>query len=70
MHMKIKASDNTGISVKSLLKYFGVMNNMNIDWKAKEERMKAFKDSFNKRIEETSKYMEKARRERKHDRTR
>ncbi len=50
-------------TTKDLMKYFGVLKGLDIDWKAKEERMKAFKDSFNKRIEETKKYMEKARRE-------
>ena len=52
-------------TTKDLMKYFGVMNNMNIDWEAKERRMKEFRDSFNKRIEETRKYMEKARREKR-----
>ena len=52
-------------TTKDLMKYFGVMNNMNIDWEAKERRMKEFRDSFNKRIEETRKYMEKDRREKR-----
>ena len=45
-------------SGKSLLKYFGTLKNADIDWKAKEKRMKVFQDSFNEPIAETQKKME------------
>ncbi len=31
-----------------------------IDWKEKERRMKSFRDSFNKRLAETRRYMKKS----------
>jgi len=49
---------------KSILKYAGALKGIDIDWRAKEERMKEFRDSFNKRIEETRKKMGKVRHDR------
>ena len=49
---------------KSILKYAGALKGINIDWRVKEERMKSFRDSFNKRVEETRKKMEKIRHDR------
>ena len=46
-------------STKSLLRFAGVLKD--IDWKEKEKRMKEFRESFNKRMEETARYMEKSR---------
>ena len=46
---------------KSLLKYAGALKGLNIDWKAKEKRMKDFRESFNKHVEETRKKMEESR---------
>ena len=43
-------------SVKSLLRFAGVLKNM--DWDDKEKRIKEFRHSFNKRIEETARKME------------
>ncbi len=39
----------------------GALGNVNIDWNAKERRMKEFRISFNKRMKETAEYMEKSR---------
>jgi len=46
-------------SAKSLLRFAGVLKN--VDWEEKEKRMKEFRKSFEKRVKETSKYMEKSR---------
>ena len=43
-------------SAKSLLRFAGALKNL--DWEEKEKRMKEFRNSFNKRIEETAKRME------------
>ncbi|MBI2631832.1 hypothetical protein HYW75_02410 [Candidatus Pacearchaeota archaeon] len=51
---------NNKRSEEVIVKYFGALKNKNIDWKTKEERMKAFRDSFNKKIEKTREYMENA----------
>lgn len=37
-------------TTKDLLKFVGVMKNISIDWKAKEERMRELRDSFNRRL--------------------
>ncbi len=52
LEFKEKKEDRSG---KSLLKYAGVLEGINIDWNAKEKRMRAFRESFNKRTEETRK---------------
>ena len=49
-------------SAKSLLRFAGVLKDLDIDWKEKEKRMKEFRNSFDKRIRETTEYMEKSRR--------
>ena len=46
---------------KSLLKYAGVLKDS--DWDSVENRMKSFRESFNKRMKETREYMEKSRKE-------
>ena len=46
-------------SAKSLLRFAGVLKD--IDWKKREKMMKGFRESFNKRMEETAKYMEESR---------
>ncbi len=46
-------------SAKSLLRFAGVLKN--VDWNKKEKAMKEFRKSFNKRMEETARYMEKSR---------
>ena len=43
-------------SAKSLLRFAGALKNL--DWEEKEKRMKEFRNSFNKRVEETAKKME------------
>lgn len=48
-------------TAKSLLRFAGCLKDSGINWEEKEKRMKEFRDSFNKRIEETAKYMEKHR---------
>lgn len=50
-------------TAKDLMKYFGIMKNLNINWKEKEKRMMAFRESFNKKIGESRKNMVIARRE-------
>lgn len=46
-------------SAKSLLRFAGALKNLN--WDEKEKRMKEFRQSFNKRIEETARKMESCR---------
>ena len=53
-----------GLTGRELLQFAGALKDKNIDWEAKEKRMREFRKSFNKRVEETRKYMEKARKER------
>ncbi len=48
-------------SKEAVMKFFGALKDKNIDWEAKEKLMKAFRRSFNKHIERTSRYMETAR---------
>jgi predicted CopG family antitoxin len=48
-------------SKEAVLQFAGVLKDKGIDWKAKEKRMKEFRDSFNKRVKETSEYMKKSR---------
>ena len=50
-------------SGKSLLKFSGGLKDMNINWEGKAKRMKEFRESFERRIDETRSYMEKARRD-------
>ena len=44
---KDKVIDRSG---KSLLKYAGVLKNLDIDWDFKEKRMHELRESFNKRL--------------------
>ena len=44
-----------------IMRLFGALRNYDIDWEAKERRMKAFRESFNKRINQTINEMEKSR---------
>ncbi|MBU4069861.1 MAG: antitoxin VapB family protein [Nanoarchaeota archaeon] len=37
-------------SKESVMKFFGVLKNKNIDWKAKEKRMGEFREEFEKRL--------------------
>lgn len=62
--LEFKERSNALRSGKALLKYAGALKNLNIDWKAKEKRMKEFRDSFNRRIKETVRHMEKLRHDR------
>ena len=55
---KNNAERGTG---KALLKYAGVLKDSKIDWKEVEKNMQDFRKSFNKRVDETRKYMEKSR---------
>ncbi len=48
-------------SGKSLLKFAGGLKHLNIDWEEKEKRISKFRKDFNKRVEETIRYMEKSR---------
>ncbi|MAF50839.1 MAG: hypothetical protein CMH64_01985 [Nanoarchaeota archaeon] len=45
----------------NIMKFFGALKDENINWEEKEKDMKMFRDSFNKRMKETAKYMEKSR---------
>ena len=51
-------------ATSDVMRLFGALKNANIDWKAKENRMKAFRESFNKLIDETRKKMERLRNDR------
>ena len=62
--LEFKEKNNTSRNGKALLKYAGALNSLNIDWEAKERGMKGFRDSFNKRIVETKRKMEKLRNDR------
>ncbi|MBI4159203.1 antitoxin VapB family protein [Candidatus Woesearchaeota archaeon] len=44
-----------------VMRFFGALKDANIDWEAKEKRMKEFRNSFEKRIKETTEYMERSR---------
>ena len=44
-----------------IMKFFGVLKGKNIDWNKREKRMREFRDSFEKRINKTSEYMEQVR---------
>lgn len=46
---------------EKIMELFGGLRDLDIDWKEKERRMKRFRESFNKRMKETRKKMEKAR---------
>ncbi len=62
LELRKEDEENRGTG-KSLLKFAGAMNHLNIDWDAKERRIKEFRENFNKRMEDTARYMEKARKE-------
>ena len=47
--------DNKG-NKKEIMKYFGALKDMDIDWEAKEKRIKEFRKSFDNRVEEIIKY--------------
>lgn len=57
----IEFKQRKGSTGKDLLEYAGALKDLDIDWKEKEKRMKEFRESFDKRIKETTKYMEKMR---------
>ena len=59
LEMKNGGGMNRGTG-KGILKFAGVLKDKN-DWKSTEKRMKDFRESFNKRIEKTRKYMESSR---------
>ena len=44
-----------------LLDFAGGLKGLDVDWDKKEKRMKEFRESFNKRVEDTVKYMKEAR---------
>ena len=48
-------------SKEGIMRFFGVLKDVDIDWDAKEETMGEFRNSFNKRLGETIKKMEKSR---------
>ncbi len=52
----IKKKDVSG---KSLLRFAGVLKDVN--WEEREKEMKEFRKSFNKRVRETARYMEEYR---------
>lgn len=56
-----KVVDRSG---KSLLKYAGVLKDLDIDWELRKKRMKALRNSFNKRMSETRRKMEQLRNDR------
>jgi predicted CopG family antitoxin len=49
-------------NAQELLKFAGVLND--VDWNAREKRMKEFRKSFSKKMMTTAKLMEKARNDR------
>jgi predicted CopG family antitoxin len=40
-------------SKEAIMKFFGALKDMDIDWKEKEKTMKEFRESFNRRVGET-----------------
>ena len=44
-----------------IMRFFGALKDKNIDWNKGEKRMREFRDSFEKRINKTSEYMEQVR---------
>ena len=54
--LELKENRHEKGSAKSLLRFAGALKNL--DWEEKEKRMKEFRNSFNKRVEETAKKME------------
>ena len=52
---KLKANKdiNKKWSKRRFMKYFGALENMDIDWEEKEKAMKEFRRSFNRRINNT-----------------
>ena len=48
-------------TVKNVIRFAGDLKNLDIDWDAKENRMREFRESFNKRVKETSKKMKEYR---------
>lgn len=46
---------------ENVMRLFGALKDEDIDWEVKEKRMKEFRDSVEKRIEQTTKYMEETR---------
>ena len=59
--LEFKENNEEKGTAKSLLRFAGALKDADIDWVEKEKRMKEFRHSFNKRIEETAEYMEKHR---------
>ncbi len=57
--LELKENNYEKGSAKSLLRFAGILKD--VDWTEREKRMKEFRASFNKRIKETAKYMEKSR---------
>ena len=47
-----------------VMKLFGALKNKSIDWDSRKKRMTEFRESFDKRIEETRKKMERLRNDR------
>mgnify|MGYP001604517173 CR=1 FL=1 len=46
----LKFKDEEKSSKNKIMKYFGALKNENIDWNAKEKRMKEFRNNFSKRL--------------------
>ena len=46
-------------SKEHVLKFAGSLKDLNIDWDEKEKRMKKFRESFEKKVEDTERYMDK-----------
>ena len=59
--LELKEKYRSGATGKELLKFAGALKNKKIDWKEKERRMKEFRESFNKRMNETRELMERKR---------
>ena len=57
--LELKENNYEKGSAKSLLRFAGVLKD--VDWSEREKQMKKLRDDFDKRIEETTNYMRKAR---------
>jgi len=49
LELKEKGTKKKG-SKEAILRFFGILKKINIDWKAKEERMKSFRREIEERL--------------------
>lgn len=54
---KLKTDAYKKGSKEAIMKFFGAMNNLDIDWDKKEKNMKEFRNEFNKRMNNTARKM-------------